>query len=242
MDFDRSEAIQGILASLHHDNSSDIIRQHKQLLRDGLTEALAGLDSNLADVRRETTDAEIAFRSDAEVLYSDLKEHHVEELTSLFEREHIATLKEEQRNSAEFRALTAQAMSFAAGDDVEAARQTKLAADRSRDEGLARRLTAVRASFARLFKQAHKRQLGELMALQEEFRKRIEGIARAGDERVGAEQRKTAVFMETQLRRAISDAADHIMKQSERSRIATELGKCMTTFLRERNREFLMLQ
>jgi Tfp pilus assembly protein PilE len=131
-------------------------------------------------------------------------------------------------------------MSLAADDDVDAAKQTKLAAIRSRKQDLERRLGAVRASFARLFQQAHKRQLAELMALQEEFRKRIEGIARAGEERVSAEQKKTAVFVQTQLRRAISEAADRVMRQAQRPRVATELAECVTTFLGERNREFLL--
>jgi hypothetical protein len=240
MDFDRSSAIQSILDSLDGDHGSAIIAKYRSWLCDGIGEALSMLDAHLESLRREMFDQELQYRRDIGGLVAATRERQIDEMTALAVSKRVALLKEDRRAASQVRVLLRAAKIFAASDEVGSANALKSAAQVADKDGLQGRIDAIVARYDKLEQQQRTRHLNEWDVLQMEFGARIADIDRMTQQRTDAEHKKTTVYIQDQLRRAIAEATGLITKPNQRIRIAGELSDGVASHLIAKQKEFLL--
>jgi hypothetical protein len=198
------------------------------------------LDANVSALRQAAFDKELQYRADIDSRLAATRERHIDEMAALALAERVAQLKEERRDPAEIRSMRTAAKTLAAGNCVGQAKALRGAARRAGNEGLRVRSEAVAARFERLADRAGWRQIEEFDLMQAEFAATITEMDTAVEDGESAQNRKAAVYIKDQLRRAVAEATEHVTRPKQRAKIAAELAAAVANYLKEKQREELL--
>jgi hypothetical protein len=229
-----------MIDSLSVDNSDEVIAEYIEWLRKGIDEALTGLENQCQDVDATIEAEKTECRGEIDAVFVRLQEQYVTELAEKIEDRDAELLFEDRRLTASYRKGAAEAQRLAGDNQVNAAKNALKTAERMLKQEREERKEAIISKYKKIEQvlcDRLKRELGilqtklEMILAEKELKQR--------KLRKGIEQR-TAVFIQSELRRAIVGACETLQRASLRGKATNILTSFAVNYLQENEMAFLL--
>jgi hypothetical protein len=241
-DYELSEGLQILIDDEQLTIDTTLIESLKQWLRGQLTETFDHFQANLAAL----DDHRAARASDAQKsvqeVRSAMQARHVDQLTKLETDRELALWMAQRRTTSDHRAAIRHSQILASRAAVGAAIALRTVADAALAARQAEWEKQINARFGRRRDLLLKKQVDELVALQETFDDNAARLEASYQEEVALQKTKMRVWLQRTLQMAIAKQRLERPRPGEVEEIAQELTRCLKDYLAEQGEEGLLSQ
>jgi putative sterol carrier protein len=239
-DYERSEGLQILIDDEQNSIDATLIASLKKWLDDQLTETFSRFHANLAAIDDRRAARESDAGKDTQSVRAAMQARHVDQLTKLETDRELALWMAQRRSTLDYHHAIRHSQVLASHDEVGEAIAVKNEADATLsarqeewEQQTNRRFDGQRAALL-------KRQVDELVALEESLKENIAQVEASYHEEVRLQRTKMRVWLQRTVQMAIAKQRLELHRPGEVEGIAEELTQYLTEYLKEHGEESLL--